>query len=76
MSIATIIPYIQITISVLIGIAVLLQHNSAGVGGAFGGSDSLDAGFHTRRGFEKFLFIGTLILAALFGITSLIAVIY
>lgn len=76
MSIATILPYIQIIISVLLIAGVLLQYSAAGVGGALGGSDSFEAGYHTRRGFEKFLFNATVVLAILFAATSLISFLY
>ena len=76
MSIATILPYIQIVISVLLIAGVLLQYSAAGVGGALGGSDSFEAGYHTRRGFEKFLFNGTIVLALLFAATSLVSFFY
>jgi len=76
MSIATILPYIQIVISVLLIASVLLQYSAAGVGGALGGSDSFEAGYHTRRGFEKFLFNATIVLAILFAATSLVSFLY
>jgi preprotein translocase subunit SecG len=57
-------PYIQIVLSILLVTGVLLQQSSSGLGGAFG--DNFSAGFHTRRGFEKTLFNGTLIIALLF----------
>ena len=76
MSIATILPYIQIVISVLLIAGVLLQYSAAGVGGALGGSDSFEAGYHTRRGFEKFLFNGTIVLAILFAASSLVSFLY
>ncbi len=76
MSIATILPFIQIVISVLLIAGVLLQYSAAGVGGALGGSDSFEAGYHTRRGFEKFLFNATIVLAILFAATSLISFLY
>jgi len=76
MSIATILPYIQIVISVLLIAGILLQYSAAGVGGALGGSDSFEAGYHTRRGFEKFLFNATIVLAILFAATSLVSFLY
>jgi protein translocase SecG subunit len=76
MSIATILPFIQIIISVLLIAGVLLQYSAAGVGGALGGSDSFEAGYHTRRGFEKFLFNATIVLAILFAATSLVSFLY
>lgn len=68
MSIA--IQYIQIALSVLLCIGILLQANAAGVGGAFGGGDGFSSINHTRRGFEKFLFYGTIIVAILFVVVS------
>lgn len=64
---------IQIVISVLLVIAVLLQSSSAGLGGAFGDSGSNEGGHHTRRGFERFLFISTIVLGIAFGIVSFLA---
>ena len=66
----SILPYIQITLAVLLVAGVLLQTSSAGLGGAFGASDSVDAGYHTRRGSEKFLFNGTIIISILFAAVS------
>ncbi len=70
----TILPYIETILAILIIIAILLQKSENGVGGAFGGSDSMGA-YHTRRGFEKVLFNGTIILGILFVITSVLLLI-
>jgi protein translocase SecG subunit len=70
-----ILPWIQITLSVLLMAAVLLQQSAAGIGGAIGGSD-VSATFHTRRGFERFLFISTFILAFLFVLAALAAIFF
>ena len=56
-SLIALLPYIQIALSVLLVVAILLQKSEAGVGGAFGGNDNFNAGFHTRRGFEQNYFI-------------------
>ena len=69
----TILPWIQIGLSVLLIGAILLQQSSAGLGGAFGGSDG--GGFTTRRGMEKVLFQATIVLAILFGLSAFIALI-
>ncbi len=63
-------PWIQIILAVAITAAILLQRNDAGLGSVFGGGTGI---VHTKRGLEKGLFITTIILAALFIITSLIA---
>jgi len=51
-----------------------MQHSEAGLGSAFGGHG--DAGFkHTRRGFEKILFNSTIVLAILFALSAILALI-
>ncbi len=70
-----ILPIIQIILSALLTLCVLLQYSAAGVGGAMGGGDSFSTIEHTRRGFEKFLFYGTIVIAILFVITSLLSII-
>ena len=68
----TLLPYIQIILSVILVSAILLQRTGAQVGGAFGGSDNFSSAYHTRRGFEKGLFITTIVVAILFAISALI----
>jgi protein translocase SecG subunit len=63
---ATILPYAQIVLAVLLGAGILLQQSGTTVGGAFGGNDNFSSGFHTRRGAERFFFIATIIIATLF----------
>lgn len=58
-----IITIIQLIVSVLLVVAILLQQKGAGLSEAFGGSSIV---YQTRRGFEKFLFWGTVALAVLF----------
>ena len=69
-SLIPVLPYIQIVLSVLLVVAILIQKSEAGVGGSFGGSDNFNAGFHSRRGFEKGLFYFTIIVAVLFAVSS------
>ena len=69
-SIPTIIPYCQIVLSVLLIGGILLQPSEAGMGGAFGGGDSFSSGHHTKRGSEKVIFIGTIVVAILFALIS------
>lgn len=72
-NIARILPYIQIILSIILTVAILLQQSSAGAGGAFGGGD--EGGLHhTRRGFEKFLFTFTIVIAVLFAISAFVAI--
>jgi preprotein translocase subunit SecG len=60
-----ILPWIQIILSVLLVGAILLQQSEAGLGGTFGGASGQNP-FRTKRGAEKNLFIGTIILGVLF----------
>ena len=66
-----ILPYAQVVLSVLLVTAVLLQRSSAGLGGAFGDSSNFSSFFHARRGAERLLFNGTIILGVLFALTAL-----
>ncbi len=70
MSITEIIPYIQIVLSVLLIAGVLLQRSDAGLGSGFGGGDGFSSGYHTKRGAEKTIFIGTIVVSVLFALSS------
>ena len=61
----TILPYVQIILSILLVAAILLQQRGSSLGGAFGG-DNFSAAFHKRRGAELFLFKLSTVLAILF----------
>ncbi len=74
-TLASILPYIQVVLAVILVTAILLQRTGAQIGGAFGGSDNFSSAFHTRRGLEKTLFITTIIIAVLFIISALITLI-
>ncbi|MEK7065930.1 MAG: preprotein translocase subunit SecG [Patescibacteria group bacterium] len=69
MEITSILPYAQIALSFLLIAVILLQQTGAGIGGAFGGADSV-SGFHTRRGAEKALFYATIVIAILFAFSA------
>jgi len=69
-----ILPWIQISLSILLVIAILLQRSGAELGGAFGGGEG--GGFyHTKRGFEKFLFYLTIVLAILFAVSAFVTIV-
>ncbi len=70
----TVLPYIQLISSVLLIIAIILQQTGASLGGAFG-TDNFSSGFHTRRGAEKLLFNVTIVLAVIFAVSALVALI-
>jgi len=63
----------QIVVSILLMVAILLQNKGAGLGGVFGGTGG--GVYMTKRGLEKKLFIATIVLAAIFILLSLGAVI-
>jgi len=71
--IANILPYIQIILSIILIAGILLQQTSAGVGGAFGGGDG-NGLYNTRRGFEKFIFILTIVVGIIFVASSFVSI--
>jgi preprotein translocase subunit SecG len=62
----------QILVAILLMLSILLQSRGSGLSGIFGGTDNI---YRTKRGVEKFLFIATIVLAALFFGISLTGVI-
>ena len=75
MDLATILPWIQIVLSVILVALVLLQQSEAGLGSAFGGSGGGDGIARTRRGAEKFIFQATIVVGILFAASALLAVV-
>lgn len=67
-------PYIQIVLATLLVIAVLMQERGASVGGGLG-ADASTTSFTKRRGFEKVLFQATLVIAGLFVLATLVAIV-
>ncbi|MDB5254514.1 MAG: Preprotein translocase SecG subunit [Parcubacteria group bacterium] len=66
---AHILPYIQVVLALLLIGSVLMQRSEAGLGSAFGG-DGMSSQRYTRRGFEKTLFTGTIVIAVLFAVAT------
>lgn len=64
----TVLPYIQILLSILIVALVLLQQRGSSLGGSFGGDS---ATYNSRRGAEKWLFRATILLGVLFVASTL-----
>ena len=62
-------PYIEITLALLLIVGIVLQQRGAGLGGAFGG-DNFASTFYKRRGAEKFLFNATVVIAVLFVLSA------
>lgn len=68
----TILPYIQITVAVLLIIAILLQKRGSGLGAAFGGGGGGGGSYATRRGLECILFYITIVLSTIFILIGLL----
>lgn len=75
MTLISILPILQIILSVLLIIVILLQRSEESLGGAFGGSDSVDTVKNTRRGSEKTIFQSAIVIAVLFTLVSILVVI-
>lgn len=72
---ATILPYIQIALAIILITAVLLQQSDADLGGAFGGQTNLNSMPRSRRGGEKGIFIATIVIAVLFAASAFVALV-
>lgn len=70
----TLLLVVQIILAITMIGGILLQNSSAGLGGAFGGSDD-EITASTRRGADKFVFVSTIVVAILFCLVSLTIVI-
>jgi len=64
---------IQIVLGLLLIGAILIQNQSAGLGGAFGGDSAI---YRTKRGAEKIVFRGTIVLVILFMLATLASVFF
>lgn len=69
MNLEKIIPWIQIGSSIILIACILLQQKGQGLSAAFGGSGGF---YRTKRGFERTLFLGTIVLAAIFILSGII----
>jgi preprotein translocase subunit SecG len=67
-----ILPYAELTLSILLILGIVLQQRGASLGGAFGG-DNFASTFYKRRGAEKFLFNATVVVAVLFVVSAALA---
>lgn len=54
---------VQIILAALLVTAILMQSRGAGLSTVFGGEGNI---YRTKRGFEKILFISTIVLSVLF----------
>ena len=71
----SILPSIQIALSVILIISILLQHQSANVGSSFGGTEGSSVHM-TRRGFEKVLFVTTMVVSIVFVTSTVLTLIF
>ncbi len=58
----------QVSVAIILMVAILMQNRGAGVGGILGGSGGV---YLTKRGLEKKLHIFTIIIAVIFILISL-----
>ncbi|MEX0918765.1 MAG: preprotein translocase subunit SecG [Candidatus Paceibacterota bacterium] len=73
-TIVNLLPWMQIILSVILVVLILVQQSEAGLGAAFGGGDAGGAGnFSRKRGFEKTIFITTIIVALIWVGIAIIA---
>lgn len=70
----SLLPYIQIILSLLLIGAILLQRSEAGLGSAFGES-GFGGNVYARRGAEKTLFIFSVIISIMFALSALVVLI-
>lgn len=70
-SVLSALPLIELVLALLLGTAILLQRsNETGIGSL--GGDAGGASYYTKRGFERTLFIATIVLGVLFALGSLL----
>jgi preprotein translocase subunit SecG len=60
---------LQAVIAILLSVSILMQNRGSGLGSVFGGDFG---GYHTKRGFEKFLFRSSVVLGVLFALVALL----
>ena len=60
---AQILSLIQVILSIILCTLILLQGRAGGLGAAFGGFSGL---YRSKRGVEKLIYFGTIIIASLF----------
>ena len=63
----------QIIIAVLLIVAILMQNRGGGLSGVFGGGENV---YMAKRGFDKKIFIATIVLAVLFFSVALVGIIF
>ncbi len=72
-TINSILPIVQIILAALLILSIILQRSGSGIEGALGGGDGTSF-YNARRGFERFLFNFTVVIAILFVVSTVVAV--
>ncbi len=70
MNLENVLKFLMAIISVSIIVLVLLQTRSGGLGTVFGGSSGGEF-YKSKRGFEAFLYNGTIVLGILFAVVAI-----
>lgn len=68
-----ILKFLEIGVAALLIIVILLQMQGTGLSAGLGGSGEM---FRSKRSMDKFLTYGTVVLAFLFGLISILLLIY
>lgn len=58
----------QIVLAVLLIVTIILQARGSGLGAIFGGEGNV---YRTKRGIERILYVGTIVIAILFFATAI-----
>jgi preprotein translocase subunit SecG len=61
--------WVQIVLGIALIVVILLQARGAGLGSVFGGTGTV---FKTRRGIDRILFRGTVLIAFFFALLSIL----
>ncbi len=64
-----------LAVSLIIIVFVLIQERTSGAGGIFGGGES-GSFYQRRRGLERIVFIGTIVLGVIFAALSVLKLVY
>ena len=67
-----ILPYLHIALGFLLVVGILIQQSDASLGAVFGGGNDAGGASRTRRGIEKTIFNGTIVIAILFIISVIL----
>jgi len=69
-TLSSVLPYVQIILSIILVTVIMLQQRGSSLGGAFG-SDNYSATFNQRRGAELFLFRLSIVVGILFVLSAI-----